>query len=120
MPLIASIIAAFGLVIVGGVILSMNHAVQNTTLRRNDLVGIRTSQTMKSDRAWQVAHEAALTPMRITAYLSFACAALTVLIGAFAHSEVLIVVAMGLSYVAPLAALAWACRVAHRAAAAVQ
>lgn len=43
-------------------------------LGRNAVMGIRLPSTMRSDRAWDAAHSAALGPSRLVCWLGVACA----------------------------------------------
>ncbi|MEJ4100485.1 SdpI family protein [Corynebacterium mastitidis] len=54
-------------------------AIRRGSLPRQSLVGLRTHETMRSDRAWEAGHRAALPALMACVYLGYAVIALAVL-----------------------------------------
>jgi len=75
-PLIAEVIVALALAATGVSLIWMALAGRNGRLRRNPFVGIRTTLTLSSDTAWDVAHRSSASFTLTAGIGALACAAL--------------------------------------------
>lgn len=84
----------FCLLLLGGLFLAIARMGAAGTLRRNGLVGIRTTATMRSDAAWYAAHRAIAPVLRICAWAQIVGAAVVLILGLMAHNSAVIPVGL--------------------------
>ncbi|WP_237185587.1 SdpI family protein [Rothia nasimurium] len=84
----------FCLLLLGGLFLTIARMGAAGTLRRNGLVGIRTTATMQSDAAWYAAHKAIAPVLRICAWAQIVGAAVVLILGLMAHNSAVIPVGL--------------------------
>lgn len=84
----------FCLLLLGGLFLTIARMGAAGTLRRNGLVGIRTTATMRSDAAWYAAHRAIAPVLRICAWAQIVGAAVVLILGLMAHNSAVIPVGL--------------------------
>lgn len=80
----------FSLLLLGGIFMAIARMGAAGTLRRNGLVGIRTTATMQSDAAWYAAHKAIAPTLRACAWAQFAGAAVVLALGLAAQTTLTI------------------------------
>lgn len=75
MPIAAALIASMGLVILSALCLTISKTATSGTLHRNSAIGIRTSETKKSDAAWESGHREAAPILKVTGLIIIPLAA---------------------------------------------
>lgn len=115
--IVSAVSAAFGLVIVGILSLTVCESAVEGSIGRNAAVGIRTKETMKSDAAWLAGHRAAHPVMAATGWVALVLAAALVLSAVVAQQVPVIVAIVGIAgYAAVIVGALRAKAVANRAA----
>ena len=115
--IVSAVSAAFGLVIVGVLSLTVCGSAVEGSIGRNAAVGIRTKETMKSDAAWLAGHRAADPVMTVTGWVALVLAAALVLSAVVAQQMPVIVAIVGVAgYAAVIVGALRAKAVANRAA----
>ncbi|WP_237204878.1 SdpI family protein [Rothia nasimurium] len=84
----------FCLLLLGGLFLTIARMGAAGTLRRNGLVGVRTTATMQSDAAWYAAHKAIAPTLRACAWAQIVGAAVVLILGLMAHNSAVIPVGL--------------------------
>ena len=115
MPIAATLIASMGLVILSALCLTISKTATSGTLHRNSAIGIRTSETKKSDAAWESGHREAAPILKVTGLIIIPLAAF-LLISSFFADEFLPLATGALAYVITIGGSVWATAVAHKAA----
>lgn len=90
MPAAEYLPLVFCLLLLGGLFLAIARMGAAGTLRRNGLVGVRTTATMQSDAAWYAAHKAIAPTLRACAWAQFAGAAAVLALGLAAQTTLTI------------------------------
>ncbi|MDK8449773.1 SdpI family protein [Corynebacterium mastitidis] len=78
MHALAQLPTLIGVVAMCVVVRLLCGAIRRGSLPRQSLVGLRTHETMRSDRAWDAGHRAALPALMACVYLGYAVVALAV------------------------------------------
>ncbi|MDN8624935.1 MULTISPECIES: SdpI family protein [Corynebacterium] len=117
MPVVAALIASVGLVIVSVLCLTLPGNAASGKVPRNSAIGIRTTETKKSDEGWNVGHRAAARILKRTGIVALILTA-ALLFSSFFRGEMSVVaVTCGvLGYVVVIGGLCWAAVVANNAA----
>lgn len=90
MPAAEYLPLVFSLLLLGGLFMAIARMGAAGTLRRNGLVGVRTTATMQSDAAWYAAHKAIAPTLRACAWAQFAGAAVVLALGLAAQTTLTI------------------------------
>ncbi|QNQ89241.1 hypothetical protein GP475_00305 [Corynebacterium poyangense] len=116
MSLVSALFDTFALIFLGAISLTIAHQSETGRLPRSNQMGIRTTETKKSDRAWEQAHKKAAPLLRYTAYISFLCAAVSLLEGILTASVRLRVITFALTWALVIVFFAYSALTAHRVA----
>lgn len=83
MIIAAALYAAFGLVVVSALVLTIPQQAASGKLSKNIAVGIRTRETKKSEEAWQAGHLAAIPILKATGIIGLIMAGVLIISGLF-------------------------------------
>lgn len=117
MPVVAALIASVGLVIVSVLCLTLPGKAVSGKVPRNSAIGIRTTETKKSDQGWDAGHRAAAPILKRTGVVALILTG-ALLFSSFFRGEMSVVaVTCGvLGYAMIIGGLCWAAVVSNNAA----
>lgn len=117
MLMMAALIASVGLVIVSILCLTIPENAVSGKVPRNSAIGIRTTETKKSDEGWNVGHRAAARILKRTGIVALILTGALLLSSFFGDAMSVVAVTCGvLGYVMIIGGLCWAAVVANNAA----
>lgn len=76
------VIGGLGLLATAGACFWVRHAHLGGSLSRNEVIGVRTKATTRSDAAWKAGHDAAAPWLLVTSWVGLFMGAATIVIGA--------------------------------------
>ncbi|MBP3088042.1 SdpI family protein [Corynebacterium sp. sy017] len=117
MQIAAVFIAAVGLILLSTLCLSIPNTATSGKLYRNSIMGLRTTQTKKSDAAWLQGHKEAAPILKVTGMLVIALTAVLLISAFFVQDVPFVSLTTGaISYVLAIGGIIWAAVIADKAA----
>lgn len=117
MPVVAALIASVGLVIVSIVCLTIPENAVAGKVPRNLAIGIRTTETKKSDEGWDAGHRAAASILKRMGIVALILSRALLLSSFFGGEMSVVAVTCGvLGYAVIIGGMCWAAVVANNAA----
>lgn len=113
----AALYAAFGLVILSALCLTIPRQAASGKLSKNIAVGIRTRETRKSEEAWQAAHLAAIPILKATGIVGLVITGVLIISALFGEKMSTVTVTSGiLGYIVTISGVLIARLHAHNVA----